>query len=640
MPTGSSTAIGIGTTNINSLVAAGFSTYTQAAATIASTTLGNAQRATRAQPSSSDISPQGLVPSRTAAGVGAAVSTTLIQSLTSRIEISQDAQQIHLERIVVLDEAREPYKIGIARVDNVLIDTIERVNDAIQDVNAAYQARIDSGCKTDLFWRLVQINRQIEATSSTGKGGSGGAQEYYTYTYKCTRLNPTGYPSIPTPTELERLAGLERQLFTAQRGSANPGISQASSFGPSVIGVGSDSVDMIVSDESYPNNLRTFPLNTLHGLERVDLYGVKMYDEPYTADIGETRITSFIGTCGVGTNYVVAMSPINSGGLQNILPGQLLICDKPFVFSSDAYVITQVGVTTANLSGINTVSTRVDSVTVPKLTLDATTIGNAFAPEDSGNYVTFTVLSDPNTLTNLGVGRSISPYIPQTVKCPLTRSDAGKGIRIEFVNNGDPTGSPNWNPFMEGEIDPDADYNLGTGSNAREIDAALDGNRVREPRVGAGRVYHRVGFDVAPVIFTNSERTGYRFATEGETVILRDYQMGQTPPAENSFLTALRNSRNPGGDSAGVVRLPSCSTSISSSLDQAISVSNTEIARLSSTEIQDKVEIANMLREDLMDINLRIWGERQLLGESEERVSTYNGRTDLLQRLGSVLGDL
>lgn len=639
MPTGSSTAIGIGTTNINSLVAAGFSTYTQAAATIASTALGNAERATRAQPSSADISPQGLVPSRTAAGVGAAVSTTLIQSLTSRIEISQDAQQIHLERIVVLDEAKEPYKIGIARVDNILIDTIERVNDTIQDVNAAYQARIDSGCKTDLFWRLVQINRQVEATAATGKGGGEG-EVYYTYTYKCTRLNPTGYPSIPTPSELEEMAGLERQLFTAQRGSVNFGFDQASSFGPSVIGVGSDSVDMIVSDEPYPNNLRSFPLDTLHGLQRVDLYGVKMYDEPYTADIGDTRVTSFIGTCGVGTNYVVAMSPINSGGLQNILPGQLLICDKPFVFSSDAYVITQVGVTSANLSGINTTSTRVDSVTVPKLTLDATTIGNAFAPEDSGNYVTFTVLSDPNTLTNLGVGRSISPYIPQTVKCPLTRSDAGKGIRIEFINNGDPTGSPNWNPFMEGEIDPDADYNLGTSANAAQIDAALNDNRVREPRVGAGRVYHRVGFDVAPVIFTGASKSGYRLAEEGETVVLRDYQMGQTPPPENSFLTALLNSRNPGGDAAGVVRLPACSTSISSSLDQVISVSNTEIARLSSTEIQDKVEIANMLREDLMDINLRIWGERQLLGESEERVSTYGGRTDLLERLGSVLGNL
>lgn len=616
MPTGSTVGIG---------------TYLAAAEAAVTSAVAAASNNVLSQPATSQLSSQaGPVP----VSAGAAVSTSLISSLTSRIEFAQDAQDIHLERIVVLDDAKEPYKVGITRVDTMLLDTINQVNDTIQEVNRAYQARIDSGCRTDLFWRLVQINRQIEATSSTGKGGSGGAQEYYTYTYKCTRLNPTGYPSIPTPTELERLAGLERQLFTAQRGSANPGISQASSFGPSVIGVGSDSVDMIVNDDPNPGNLRSFPLNTLHGFEEVNLYGIKMYDEPYTADIGDTFVTSFIGTCGIGTNVVIAMSAINSGGLQNIRPGQLLTCNKDRVFSSDAYVITGVGTAIANLSGINTVSTGVTAVVVPKITLDDNTIDATYAPEDDGNYVNFTVLVDPDSIGNLGIGKSTSPYIPQIVKCPMQKSDVGKGVRIEFINNGDPSSSTTWNPFMEGEIDPDADFSKGNlTNNLRE-------NRVREPRVGAGKVYHRVGFEFAPVIFTNADRTKYRLAEEGETVVLRDYQMGETPPPMDPFLSALRLSRNPGGDSAGVVRLPACSVGVSSALNTSISVANASISRLNSNEIQDQVQITNLLREDLMDINIRIWGERQLLGDAKDRATTYNDRADIIERLGSVLGNL
>jgi len=630
MPTGST--VGIGTTIVNALVSAGFTSYLSAAIAGVNSAIAAAESAVANQPSATaSASTGGRRPSSTGS-----ISRSLMNSLQSRTQNSEDAVQIHLERIVVLDEAKEPYKVGISRVDKILLDTVDDVNDKINDVNRAYQARIDSGCRTDLFWRLISAHATATpaaaGASASRFGSTSDGSFVYNYTYKCTRLNPTGYPSLPTPTELQALGGLDRQL-SAGRG-ASRGTTQASGLGPSVVGIGTDSVDIVGINAAGITTIRTFPLNTLHGLERVDLYGLKMYDEPYTADIGDTHVTQFIGTCGVGTNFVVAMSPINTGGLQNIKPGQLLICDKPNVFVSEAYVITGVGTAIANLSGINTVSVGVTAVVVPKLTLDANTIGNAFAPEDNGDFVTFTVLADPDSLGNLGIGRTTSPYVPQTIKCPMQRSDIGKGIRLEFINNGDPAASPTWNPFMEGEFDPDS--NIGSSSQA-EVLSNLDRNRVREPRVGAGRVHHRIGFDFAPIIYTNLNRTKYRLATEGETVVLRGFRMEETPSPSD---LALYRSFNPeGGSGAGVTYLPSCSVGVSSALNLTINVAAAATASIASTTIQSQIELANVLRDDMMDINLRIWSERTLLFDSNERISTYSSRENLINSLGSILGD-
>jgi len=632
MPTGST--VGIGTTIVNALVSAGFTSYLSAAIAGVNSAIAAAESAVANQPSATaSASTGGRRPSSTGS-----ISRSLMNSLQSRTQNSEDAVQIHLERIVVLDEAKEPYKVGISRVDKILLDTVDDVNDKINDVNRAYQARIDSGCRTDLFWRLISAHATATpaaaGASASRFGSTSDGSFVYNYTYKCTRLNPTGYPSLPTPTELQTLGGLGRQL-SAGRG-ASRGTTQASGLGPSVVGIGTDSVDIVgFGTNGVDIQTREFPLNTLHGLERVDLYGLKMYDEPYTADIGDTHVTQFIGTCGVGTNFVVAMSPINTGGLQNIKSGQLLICDKPNVFVSEAYVITGVGTAIANLSGINTVSVGVTAVVVPKLTLDANTIGNAFAPEDNGNFVTFTVLTNPNELGNLGIGRTTSPFVPQTVKCPMQRSDIGKGIRLEFINNGDPAASPTWNPFMEGEFDPDS--NIGSSSQA-EVLNNLNRNRVREPRVGAGRVHHRIGFDFAPVIYTNPNRTEYRLATEGETVVLRGYRMGESPPS-SALSGGLYRSFNPVGSAAGIVALPSCSVGVSSALNLTINVAAAATASIASTTIQSQIELANVLRDDMMDINLRIWSERTLLFDSNERISTYSSRENLINSLGSILGD-
>lgn len=610
----------------------GIGTYLAVAAQTASNTLSTATNAVHnlsyaavsASTGGRELSASGRRP----------IKKSFTDSLQSRLENSDDANQIHLERIVVLDEAKEPYKIGISRVDSRLLDIVENVNDKLNDVNDAYQARIDAGCKTDLFWRLIlKTVIGVGTTSSSGyKGKSQFEQEgadgseYY---YICTKLDPKGYSSLPNPTDLMKIAGLPKP---EERGAYPDSINLS-------VGFGTDSVDMVgVGTTSNGITVRSLPLDTLEGLEKVNLYGLKMYDEPYTVDVGDTFITQFIGTCGVGTNTVIAMSPINVGGLQeSIRVGQLVICDKPGVFIGAAYSIIGVGTAIANLSGINTVSTGVTASVVLKLTLDANVIDNAFAPEDGGSFVTFTVLSDPNSLGNLGISNLTSPFVPQTVKCPMVISDKGKGVRIEFVNNGDRSCSTTWNPFMEGEVNPDATI---TATSASSILAQMEANRVKEPKVGAGRLHYRLGFDYAPVIYDsngpyqNANGDKYKFAEEFDEVILKGFAMDEGPAAGPAYFRSFVTE-----PIAGIEPLPSCSSSINTAIGLAITVADQTVAGIANTTIQSYIELANMLRDDVMDINLRIWGERILLGDSTERITTYANRQSTINLLGDILGD-
>ena len=202
----------------------------------------------------------------------------------------------------------------------------------------------------------------------------------------------------------------------------------------------------------------------------------------------------------------------------------------------------------------------------------------------------------------------------------MTASDRGKGVRIEFDNSGAASGSRTWNQFLEGQTDPDARI---SGSNESELRRSIRENIVREPVLGGGKVFHKLGFRVAPVVYTNSDRTQYRFAREGETVVLRS-RMGATA------VPSIINLFSP-GDSAGVVELPLCSASTNSLLRDTQETSENIIAGVASTTIQDNITIANMLRDDLSDINIRIWSERQLLGDSRQRQSTYRQRRNLVR---------
>ena len=590
--------------------------------------------------------------------------------LSDRLKTAQVQEDVHIEKIIVLDNAKEVYLDGLRKVDGLLLKEIDSVNNAIQAVNDAYQARISSGCKTDLFWRLTDYSVTVTGGGSAGKATIP-PKTTSTYTYTCTRLNGgTPYPAVG----IERYNAWvrSRRGFGGRFGAVSVPDENLSgdlrnSFamggtGATYTGLSTTTVQYV----SGPNGEQSsVPLNSKFGLEEVNLYGIKLYDEPYTKDIGDTFITSFIGTCGIGTNVVIAMAPINSGGISNIQVGQLVVCSKPNIFTIDAYRIIGVGTATANLTGIVTASSSdaVSSTTVLKLTLDENTLDDVFAPEDNGNYVTFTILSNPDDFGNLAIGRSATPYVPQTIKCPMTTSDIGKGVRIEFDKSGAPQGTQSWNQFLEGEFNPDSlivstDENVGYGTtvisgigttaiigtieisrtkeyrSAEDMQQQIKNNKVREPVLGGGKIFHRLGFDYAPVIYTNADKSEYRLAKEGEKVVL-NYPMGKTPPNITMWGGSFPSARST--TSAGVEKLPSCSASIEQSIKTTVAAAGTATAALTDGEINDWRTVANLLRSDLTDINLRIWSERQLLGDCKERQGTYSTRSNLVGTYSSII---
>jgi hypothetical protein len=525
-------------------------------------------------------------------------------SLNQRIETARSQQDVHLERIIVLDDAKNSYMTALRQIDGVLLNELQKVNDSIQAVNDAYQNRINFGCRTDLFWRLTDV----EVDPGGSIGGRITSPPNISYTYMCTRLSSSGYPSVGVPPPPK---------FTGFFGNITPSPSVRLAESLGISGVSTTTVEYVSDDNGTHLSV---PLDSVFGLRPQNLYGLKMYDEPYTKDIGDTFITSFIGTCGVGTNVVIAMIPNISGGLPEITPGQLLTCSKPNVFNSDAYVITGVSTALTNLSGINTQSPSqsTEDIVVPKFILDDNTLIPCYAPEDNGNYVTFTVLDDPDNFGDLSLSKETSPYVPQTIKCPMDFSDVGKGVRIEFDNSGSASGTSTWNQYLEGQTDPNANIR---GNSEAEIRRLISENIVREPKIGAGKLFHRLGFEFAPVIYTDAQRTQYRFAKEGEVVVLQDNRMGQGGTSRGrTFFGSIF------GPSAGVIRLPSCSSDVDNLVRETERISSEAIAGLSSATTQNNIEIANMLRDDLSDINIRIWSERQLLGDAIERQGTYAKR--------------
>ena len=135
------------------------------------------------------------------------------------------------------------------------------------------------------------------------------------------------------------------------------------------------------------------------GMNPRNYYGLKYYNEPYANDIGDTFVTSFIGTIAAGSNKLTVMNPVGTTGQDpSISPiyetGQIVTCDKEGVFST-TNKITGIDTGSVNLQGLPTqtgiASTTTSTVNILSLSASA---GAAVSTFDS---ISFTVLGNPET---------------------------------------------------------------------------------------------------------------------------------------------------------------------------------------------------------------------------------------------------
>ena len=560
------------------------------------------------------------------------LSKDIKDGIADSLKDSFDSVRFFQDQVVILDDKKSKWDNAIFKLDNEILGEIEIVNRAIDDVKDAYQDRIVSGCRTDMFWMLTDMN-------------TAGDTEW---TFRCTKLNGRGYTEIVHD----------------------------------VVGIDSTHFFMLEPGSTSASGITTRPLTgDEFGFDPRNYFGIKYYDQAFAQDIGDTFVTSFIGTMKQASNLLTVMNPVSAGSSEVLEAGQIVICGKDGVFPSTTTIVG-VNTTQTDLRGIpSLVGIGTSLTTVNILNLSNSAGVAVSAPEADGSFVSFRVLDDPaagplvsiSTVTSNGNAYGVSqeyeqvpttsnrqgsgclvlvktnasggigtvipqtggmrytrgetitisgdllggiagtddvtvlvdwlqstigsrhqyqlsfeadPFSPQTVGIMQT-STLGIGVSTVLDHSGNPKGTQSWNIWLDG-------VDLGNGVI------------VSPPNVGADKSWWTVGFSSRPM------KGGFIPAEEGDIMTIEVGDFGSVYQDLSSCAAALETAITNTGAAA--------STSESSFLTEG-GKNNTLIGA------------SNGLRDMRNDTCLQIWGTRQSIGseneniDNQEKLSRYIGLT-------------
>ena len=335
------------------------------------------------------------------------------------------------DQVVILDDDKSDWDNAIFKVDSELFGEIQIVNRAIDDVKDAYQAHFTgvTSCRSDLFW--VATNHNTSPTPSQ-------------YTFTCVKLNGNGYTDMMNQLAKDNpggnLVGVGSTFFYYLNPAS--GILTTSPTN-AVTGAEQGTTD------SFEHNADTFRF----GFEPKNYYGLKYYLDPYQKDIGDTFVTSFIGTVNSGSNLLTVMSPVGSTGQDpEVSPiyktGQIVTSDKDGVFSNTTRIIG-INTGTADLAQIPTTGAAgvvtTNSSTVNILSLD-TVAGTGVSAFES---ISFSVLDNPTTgpvgvISDVTSNGEVYKANQKYHAVPSTSNLGGEGATFSVFTNAsggiDPTG--------------------------------------------------------------------------------------------------------------------------------------------------------------------------------------------------------
>ena len=278
------------------------------------------------------------------------------------------------DQVIIVDDEKKIWDTAIESLDGNLLGQIEVVNRAIDDVKDAYSVRFTgvNSCRSDLFWMMTGIN-----SSPTPKE----------VTFKAVALNEKGYTAdveagggnvLGSGVTFFHYLDPATGILTTSPTNAVTGAEQGVSPYPPY----------------YTHDADTFRF----GFAPKNYYGIKYYSEHYALDIGDTFVTSFIGTMSLGSNQLTVMSPIGSTGedseVNQVLKiGQIVTCEEPGVLVTTTKIA---GITTgfADLSQIPTTGIGTTTVSPVNVITLNTPSGIGVSAFDS---VSFTVIDDADT---------------------------------------------------------------------------------------------------------------------------------------------------------------------------------------------------------------------------------------------------
>ena len=287
------------------------------------------------------------------------------------------------DEIVIADDDKSFYDEAIEKIERHVFEEIEDVNRSFVEVQSAYNARIDDGCKKDLFWRYVGL---VE----------GMGEDPNEHHFECTKISANSYSSE--------------------------------------VGIGTTTNLSVVNSDG---SISVYTLDGKVGLDRRDFYGLKYYEEPFNEDIGNSLIGSFIGTCSIGSTEITIMNLTENNTKYE--PGQIISrCTKDGVLLIDPVKITEVGIgtLTVNLNPVGIASTQ---ATVNILKTNVAMANSVTAPEPDNSLVSFRVIANPDDFLEgtkkYQIPFETDPFNDQVISIATT-SNIGAGKSVYLVQNG------------------------------------------------------------------------------------------------------------------------------------------------------------------------------------------------------------
>lgn len=534
--------------------------------------------------------------------------SNIIDDIKKELENVKSQKSTLLNQLSLLDVRIDGVDSLIINIDRETLPFLSKINEAIDKVKTAYDNRITSKCRNNLYWELTSSK-----TTSTIVAGSLQLQTLTIKTYK-VKKNPSLY-------EYLGYYGIKYYSYPSNR---DYGSSIVASFNgnieinTSVIGVNYDGV----STDNFPPNLKVGD-TIVDNIDNPTIFSPS--NLPKVIGFGTTNIVGIVSTLtGIITSGSNIFYQVGLETLVGIETGNLLI--NPGILTSGTSIVG-IGTSIKEIEYFD----EVGILTSSQLVFDALELSNpAFESADSVEFNVGIVTSAPAIFisttslqeaynidfvaireteeVDLNIGLEDSPINPVKIGT-ITEQTLGVGSSAFFTNSGDPNIITTWNTADERD---EVVYTF-----KKKVEVVQE--EVREPKVGAGRAEYYIGDFNWPVKNTYTLGTfpviTTTYANEGDTITVY----------------------GTGSSSVGTVGTPPGGTpSNCSEYNQAILDAEEELEQViseNSNNSKSLIESAKGLREYRTKKELQAWGISQVITNIQEDISRLENTINELDNL-------
>ena len=409
---------------------------------------------TTAQVQSSTTDSQVLI--QGALGLSTSTSGKKKQRIIDSLAADQKSKEVQLEQIkdlvLLIDIDLDMYDELIVNIDKQIPSLIKEINDATDEVDAAYEARIAQDVRSELRWVV---------TGQTKNFTKGGANNTTTTTWQVVKnntqqtINKYAAKYYKTPKDRDYGGSAVRDIDDAKIGFEST-ILQSNRSEKDGNGKFLDHIDIEIGD-TITDSIENPQIFTVGNLPEVVGFGT-------TSVLGIK--TTFSGNIAFGST-VIAYAGINTTA--SIAVGDPISLTN---VTQDDTVVVGIATTTTNLVGENTLgvttSVEVDTtaVIISKTAVGATdnaifnvgiftdfptfTLSDQAAQgTDSDNFHVLRFTND----ADIGPDFDVTRGGENPVEVGIIEDDnkTGYGRSIYLVNNGDPTGTKSFTEFVDPE---------------------------------------------------------------------------------------------------------------------------------------------------------------------------------------------